>query len=267
MTIISGNNNYTLATLLSQTANKQASTAGANTSTSGSAAATGSATTAPSAKTVAQAIAAAANSASYDFATVGQNARTVLNAGISAYGQTPDSQTSQQDWVTIFGGMDRRSLFAVSSNQGGQFSPLEQQEAKQLMDNQLANAAGSNLSGSTQQQISGYTAQVNLLNNASPEEKQTATWAYSMADAQTGARMADMDARMPQASGGNASLLNVMMSAMYNTRSQSSSPVTFPSVNSLSEITSQSWAQNYAAQIQSAFASSYSPGTSYSASV
>ena len=78
------------------------------------------------------------------------------------------------------------------------------------MDNQLANAAGSNLSGTSQQQIAGYTAQVNVLNNASPEEKQTAAWAYSMADAQTGARMADMDARMPQASGGNASLLNVM---------------------------------------------------------
>ena len=163
--------------------------------------------------------------------------------------------------------MDRRSLFAVSSNQGGQFSPQEQQEAKQLMDNQLANAAGSNLSGTSQQQITGYTAQVNLLNNSSPEEKQTAAWAYSMADAQTGARMADMDARMPQASGGNASLLNVMMGAMYNTRSQASGQVTFPSVNSLSDITSQSWAQSYAGQIESAFASSYSPGTSYSVSV
>ena len=267
MTIISGTNNYTLATLLSQTANRQTGAAGGNNGTSGSTAATGSATSTTSAKTVAQAIAAAANSASYDFATVGQNARMVLDAGISAYGQTPSSQTSQQDWVTIFGGMDRRSLFAVSSNQGGQFSPLEQQQAKQLMDNQLANAAGSNLSGTSQQQISGYTAQVNLLNNASPEEKQTAAWAYSMADAQTGARMADMDARMPQASGGNASLLNVMMSAMYNTRSQSSSQVIFPSVNSLSEITSQPWAQGYAGQIESAFAASYSPGTSFNVSI
>ena len=104
MTIISGTNNYALATLLSQTANKQASAAGGGTTTSASSTSAGSSTT-TSAKTVAQAIAAAANSVSYDFATVGQNARTVLNAGISAYGQTPGSQTSQQDWVTIFGGM------------------------------------------------------------------------------------------------------------------------------------------------------------------
>ena len=48
---------------------------------------------------------------------------------------------------------ERRSLFAVSSNQGGQFSALEQKEAKQLMDNQLTNAAGSNLSGTNSETV------------------------------------------------------------------------------------------------------------------
>jgi hypothetical protein len=105
------------------------------------------------------------------------------------------------------------------------------------------------------------------LNGASPEEKQTAAWAYSMADAQTAARMTDLDARMPQASGGNPSLLNVMMGAMYSTRSQASGPVTFPSVNSLAEITSQPWAQRFSPQIESAFAANYSPGTSYNVSI
>ena len=267
MTTISGANNYTLATILSQTPNRQPATVGANTTASGSTTDAAATTPVASGTTLAEAIAAAANSAGYDFATVGQNARTVLNAGIAAYGQAPSTQTSENDWVKIFGGMDRRSLFAVSSNQGGQFSPLEQSAAKQLMDNQLANAAGSNLSGSTDQQIAGYTAQVNLLNNASPEEKQTASWAYSMADAQTAARMADIDARMPQPSGGNSSVLNVMMGAMYSTRSQASSPVSFPSVSSLADITSQPWAQSYATQIESAFAASYSPGTSYNVSI
>jgi hypothetical protein len=88
-----------------------------------------------------------------------------------------------------------------------------------------------------------------------------------MADAQTAARMADIDARMPQPSGGNSSMLNVMMGAMYNTRSQSSGPVSFPSVSSLADITSQPWAQSYATQIESAFAASYSPGTSYNVSI
>ena len=57
------------------------------------------------------------------------------------------------------------------------------------------------------------------------------------------------------------------MGAMYNVRSQVSGSVSFGTVNSLSDITSQPWAQSYASQIESAFAASYQPGGSYSVSV
>ena len=271
MTTITGTGTYSPASVYGQNTSRQTSTSGGSTAGASTAGAgtTGAANTSSTAtsKSVADAIAAAANSASYDFATVAQNARTVLNAGIAAYGQTPGSQTTDQQWVKIFGGMDRRSLYAVASNQGGQFSPQEQTAAKTLMDDQLANA-GNNVSSSdsTSQQIAGYTAQVNLLNSASPEEKQSASWAYSMADAQTAARMADIDSKMPQSST-SSPLLSTLMGAMYNVRSQVSGSVSFGTVNSLSDITSQPWAKSYASQIESAFAASYQPGGSYSVSV
>ena len=88
-----------------------------------------------------------------------------------------------------------------------------------------------------------------------------------MADAQTAARMADFDSKMPQISGGNAPLLNVLMGAMYNARSQASGPVNFGTVNTLTDITSQPWAKSYAGQIEAAFAATNQPGGSYSVSV
>lgn len=266
MTTITGTVTYSPAMIYGQTSPRQAGTAGTSDS-SGTTTSTTSSTATNSAKTLTEAIAAAANSASYDFATVGKNARTVLNAGITAYGQPPSSQTTSAQWIKMFGGMDRRSLFAVSSNQGGQFSSQEQQAAKNLMATQLANVGNVSSSASTPDQIADYSAKASFLNNVSPEEKNTASWAYSMADAQTSARMADINSRMPQPSGGPSPLLNVLMGAMYNTRTQSSTPVSFGTVNSLSDITSQPWASSYASQIESAFAASYQPGGSFSVSI
>jgi hypothetical protein len=265
MTTITGTGAYSTPPLPTQTTNRQTNTAANNTDGTANNSATGTSTTG-STSTLADAIKAAADSGSYTFAMVAQNAKTVLDAGVQAYGQTPGSQTTNQDWIKIFGGMDRRSLYAVASNQGGQFSSTEQTAAKTLMDNQLANVANVSSTSSTSEQIAGYTAQANYLNNASPEEKQSASWAYSMADAQSAARMADIDSRMPQASS-NSPLVNTLMGAMYNVRSQISSPISFGSVNSLSDITSQPWAKSYSSQIESAFAATYQPGGSYSATV
>jgi hypothetical protein len=264
MTTITGTGTYSPASIYGQNLNRPANTANGNASGTGTAGATG---TTGNIKTVADAIKAAANSASFDFATVGQNARTVLDAGIAAYGQPPSDQTSDKDWVKIFGGMDRRSLYAVSSNQGGQFSPQEQKIAKTIMDAQLANVSDVDSSASTSQQIAGYSQKASFLNNVSAEEKKSASWAYSMADAQTAARMADINSKMPQISGGVSPLLNTLMGAMYNVRNQTPGTVDFGTVNSLSDITSQPWARNYASQIEQAFAAGYQPGGSISVSV
>jgi hypothetical protein len=263
MTTITGAGTYSPSSIYNQNTNRPATTANIH---AGSAGTASSAAAAGNTKTLADAIAAAANSAGLDFATVGQNARTVLDAGVAAYGQTPGNQTSDEQWFKIFDGMDRRSLYAVTSNQGGQFSPQEQKVAKSMMDAQLANIGDVDASASASEQIAGYGQKVDFLNNVSTEEKKSASWAYSMADVQTSARMADINSKMPQISGASP-LLSTLMGAMYNVRSQVSGPVDFGTVNSLSDITSQPWARNYASQIEQAFAASYQPGGSFSVSV
>jgi len=49
---------------------------------------------------------------------------------------------------------------------------------------------------------------------------------------------------------------------MRNAQSQSSTTPNFGTVDNISQITSQSWANDYSSQIESAFAASYRPGVS-----
>ena len=268
MTTISASTAYLLQTLYGQNATQTAASqtsatkTGADTQSSSTSSSSTASTTATTAS-LKDILAAARNSASLPFATVGQNARTVLDAGVSAYGQTPTDQTSADDWTSIFSGMDRRSLFAVASNQGGQFSSLEQNAAKALMSRQVTDAGTVDSSASVQSQLAGYAGRIDFLNNVSPEEKQTATWAYSLAAAKTNANMIDFDSRMPQTDSSTASpLVSVLMGAMNNAQTQAGATVNFGSVDSLSQITAQPWARDYASQIESAFAASYNPGTS-----
>ena len=262
MTIITSYSPYTMANLYGQTANNT-TTANANSQSASSTAPAGTSSSTTSAAATAAALAAAKNSASYPFATVGQNARTTLDVGLAQYGQTPGSQTTAQQWTQIFGGMDRRSLFAVSSNQGGQFTPQEQQVAQSMMASQLANVGATASSASTQDQLAGYAQKISFLDIVSPEEKQTASWAYSMADAKTSANMINIDSKMPAlSSSSSSSLVNVLMGAMSNAQSQASSTINFGTVSNIGQITSQSWAQDYASQIEAAFAATYTPGTS-----
>jgi hypothetical protein len=267
MTTISASTAYALQALYGQNATQSANTQTSSTKTGTAQTGTQSSTSSTTASTtnaasLADILAAARNSASLPFATVGQNARSVLDAGVAAYGQTPTDQTSADDWNAIFGGMDRRSLFAVSSNQGGQFSTLEQTAAKALMSAQVTDAGTVNSSDPISTQLAGYAKRIDLLSNVSPEEKQTATWAYAYAAARTNANMIDFDSRMPQTDSSSSPLVSVLMGAMNNAQTQAGTAIDFGSVDNIGQITSQSWATNYASQIESAFAASYNPGTS-----
>ena len=266
MTTISASTAYALQTLYgqnaTQTANTKTGTAQTGTQSGTSSPTTSTATTATTSASLKDILAAAQSSASLPFATVGQNARTVLDAGIAAYGATPDDSTSAKDWTTIFGGMDRRSLFAVASNQGGQFSAVEQTAAKALMSQQVTDAGTVNSSDPVSTQLAGYAKRIDLLSNVSPEEKQTASWAYAFAAAKTNANMIDFDSRMPQTDSSSSPLVSVLMGAMNNAQTLAAAAVNFGSVDNVGQITSQSWAKDYATQIESAFAATYNPGTS-----
>lgn len=111
-----------------------------------------------------------------DFSTVTSDARTTLDrlytvAGVK--GPLVDGKTTI-DLSTL----DRRSLFAISTNNGGKFTPDEQavasSELKQRFDAALAPAAAT--TRLTGDYSVSYKAALDYLDGASPEEKATATW-------------------------------------------------------------------------------------------
>ncbi|WP_454617318.1 hypothetical protein [Bradyrhizobium cenepequi] len=116
-----------------------------------------------------------------DFTTVTNDARSTLDrlytaAGVK--GPLVDGKTTI-DLSTL----DRRSLFAISTNNGGKFSPDEQAvaagELKQRFDAALApSLATTRLTGDYNV---SYKAALDYLDGASPEEKATATWAAQRA--------------------------------------------------------------------------------------
>ena len=77
-----------------------------------------------------------------DFATVAKDARAALDAVYQQRGKAMDMHTSGKDWEAAFQGMDRRALYAIASNAGGQFSKDEQGAAAFLMGKQVEQAQG-----------------------------------------------------------------------------------------------------------------------------
>jgi hypothetical protein len=217
-----------------------------------------------SASDVAAAIAASQNSASYSFATVAQNALITLNAGIAQLGHQPDDYTTGAQWNQIFGGMDRRSLYAVASNQGGQFTTAEQQTASDMMITQLGNVLGNvGSDGSEAGQMQSFGNYIAFLNNVSPEEKQSVTWAVEMASAMTSYNDFASDLGQPkQTDDGTNPLVKMLMAAMNAAQYDPSKDKTVGQTTTLSEVLAEPWAQGFQSQIQQAYAASLPQGSS-----
>jgi len=116
-----------------------------------------------------------------DFATVTSDARAALDRLYAAAGvKGPILEGKTTIDLSL---LDRRSLFAVSTNNGGKFTPDEQavaaKELEQRFDAALAPAvATTRLTGDYNV---SYNAALDYLDGASPEEKATETWAAQRA--------------------------------------------------------------------------------------
>jgi hypothetical protein len=98
----------------------------------------------------------------------------------------PYDSKNLKDVYSLMGDLDRRSLYAVSSNKGGLFSKEEQQAAAFIMNQQQSMATGiysglpefekdfSDLFG--KDIVGRIKAGLEFLNSASEEEKQSAYW-------------------------------------------------------------------------------------------
>lgn len=117
-----------------------------------------------------------------DFATVAKDARASLDATYQKLGRDGDIYT---DWRPIFQDMDRRSLYAVASNQGGQFNPLEQDMAKSAMGKQVEVAMGLDNPVNAANPTAGMSkAGITFLDGVSDEEKASFDWAKQRAATQ-----------------------------------------------------------------------------------
>lgn len=133
---------------------------------------------------------AASSSAGKSFAEVASDARARMDtkyAAMEAAGQ-PFSYESQDrtDAYSLMGDLDRRSLYAVASNAGNQFSAQEQTIAQTIMNQQLGLAMGvysgpSGQAGSFKDPFgedagARFAAAKAFLDGVSGEEKQSAQW-------------------------------------------------------------------------------------------
>jgi hypothetical protein len=134
----------------------------------------------------ARANAVASDGARKDFAAVAKDARATVDAGYRKLGKTGDIYTTAQEWKAAFGGMDRRSLYAVASNQGGRFSKEEQGAAKYVMAQQQGAAMGLDLGAIRFESdpAAGYKAGIAFLDSVSDEEKASFEWAVQRAASQ-----------------------------------------------------------------------------------
>ena len=99
-----------------------------------------------------------------------------------------------RDWNTVMGDLDRRSLYAISSNSGGLFSEEEQETARSMMIQQQGLAMGlysgpTRLEGTFVDPYNGdmsahMKAGIQFLDKVSDEEKTSIDWAMDRAGAQ-----------------------------------------------------------------------------------
>ncbi|MCW2247135.1 hypothetical protein M2352_002726 [Azospirillum fermentarium] len=117
-----------------------------------------------------------------DFSTVAKDARAALDADYKASGKAGDIYTSFSDWQTMLGGMDRRSLYAIASNEGGQFNEAEQVGAQNVMDAQRYKAMGVDVNAPGKPTAAMQKAGIQFLDTVSDEEKTSMTWANQRAN-------------------------------------------------------------------------------------
>lgn len=130
-------------------------------------------------------LAAAANTP--DFATVTDDARAALDKLYAAAKVTGPLDSDGKATVDL-SALDRRSLFAIATNNGGKFTPDEQKAASGELTSRFnaALAPAAAATSMTRNYTVVYKAALDYLDGASSEEKATTTWAAQRAAVQKG---------------------------------------------------------------------------------
>jgi hypothetical protein len=115
--------------------------------------------------------------------------------------------------------------------------------------------------GDARSNAAGFQKQIDLLESASPEEKQSVGWAMNMAAARTSYNLEASDAGLPAQDGTYMSpLVKVLMAAMKAAQSDPSKDLVIGRQDTLADIKAQPWAQGFGDQIDQAYAATIPQG-------
>lgn len=187
-------------------------------------------------------------------------------AAMSAAGAPFDIDSVEgRDSYTLMGDLDRRALYAVSSNQDSQFSQDEQGIAQSIMGQQQGLAMGlysgpASQAGTFNDPFVGdgaarFKAAVSWLDNVSNDEKTSIAWAASRADAQVSyERTAARGGGTPDNLDSDNPLARVVKAAMDTMTDDPARTKTTGRIASVRDLQAQPWFAGFAGQIDGAIA-------------
>lgn len=121
------------------------------------------------------------------FSQVALKARAFLDAGYKNLGKVADDRTTGDEWrdKVQLTKLDRRSLYAIASNEGGLFSQAEISAASFPVEElHTKSTRAANRFGNDPAAV--FKASIDLMDGASPEEKASLKWIQGRAAAQAG---------------------------------------------------------------------------------
>jgi len=205
----------------------------------------------------------AAGGSQKSFEQVAVDARASMDvqyAAMKATGKPFDINSWEgKDSNTLMGNLDRRSLYAVSSNQGDLFTKDEQQTAQIIMGRQESLALGL-YSGPTSK-AGAYVAQfnsmsdnfkngINFLDNVSPEEKSSVGWAAERASAQiVYENLAETEGKTPENLDSENPLAKLITTAMKTGQHNPKRGWTTGFLTTADDLKRQTWFKGFETQL------------------
>jgi hypothetical protein len=168
-----------------------------------------------------------------------------------------------KDWNSLMSDLDRRALYSVSSNQGGQFSKEEQDMAQSIMSQQQGWAMG--LPSGPTRLVEGipdpfnggnaarmYSA-VKWLDSVSNDEKASVPWAVSRATAQIFFEAnVDRQNQTPENLDSESPMVKLIKSAMDTMKGNPERGVTTGLLTNKDDLKRQTWFQGFEDQLDDA---------------
>lgn len=165
-----------------------------------------------------------------------------------------------KDWYTLMGDLDRRALYAVRSNEGGQFTQQEQDIAQSIMGQQQGLAMGlysgpSSKAGRFVDPFAGdHAAQakagVRFLDTVSDEEKSSIEWAAARASAQTSYEwIMEDEGKTPENLDSGDPMVNLIMAAMATMKHDLARGFTTGPLENAEDLLRQPWFEGFEDQL------------------